>query len=136
MEGKKIEVLNYFDEKKNINKIDVQKKSKKEHPICRFIEVNNNMINVANIRRVEFLGDYIHDGLLPTKKTEYITFNYCNIHTFDGEVIKLSIDLYQIEDGMSTDEWINLNRYYISKSMETICDILNPVKVTEFEYEL
>lgn len=101
----------------------------------KFIEINNTILNVSDIRKVEFISEHIHEGLLPTIKEEYIPFNYCNIHTSSDEVIELTIDLYQIEEDMSIDEWINSNLYYIHQSMENITGILKPVKVSGFEYE-
>lgn len=103
--------------------------------MTKFIEINNVMINIEDIRRVEFIGDYMHEGLLPAIKEDYTVFNYCKIHTFDGEVTLLSIILNKIEEDMPIDEWTNFNRKYIDQSMTVLSGILNPIKVTGFEIE-
>ena len=110
--------------------------------MSKFIEVHDTIINIADIRKVEFLGDDIHLGLFPRDEdgeilSDYIIFNFAKIHTFDGSVILLSIDLYPPEDDSDEkiDIWFDLNRSYISMTMTQLDDILKPIKLTEKEYE-
>lgn len=104
----------------------------------RFLEVHDTVININDIRRVEFISDDIYLGLLPRVNGEivvdYVDFTYAKIHTFDNREIDLEIDLYAPDEGETEEEWINRNRAYINMSMTKIYELLNPVKVTEFEY--
>ena len=104
----------------------------------RFLEVHDTVINTKDIRRVEFISDDIYLGLLPRVNGEivvdYVDFTYAKIHTFDNREIDLEIDLYALDEGETEEEWINRNRAYINMSMTKIYELLNPVKVTEFEY--
>lgn len=108
--------------------------------MSKFIEVHDTIINVDDIRKVEFLGDDIYLGLFPKGQNgeyvcNYIPFDFAKIHTFDENVILLSIDLYIPQDEESEDDWINRNRAYISMAMEQLYDILKPIKITEKEYD-
>lgn len=104
----------------------------------RFLEVHDTVINTKDIRRVEFISDDIYLGLLPRVNGEivvdYVDFTYAKIHTFDNREIDLEIDLYALDEGETEEEWINRNRAYINMSMTKIYELLNPVKVTEIEY--
>ena len=104
----------------------------------RFLEVHDTVINTKDIRRVEFISDDIYLGLLPRVNGEvavdYVDFTYAKIHTFDNREIDLEIDLYALDEGETEEEWINRNRAYINMSMTKIYELLNPVKVTEMEY--
>ncbi|MBS5886020.1 hypothetical protein [Clostridium sp.] len=104
----------------------------------RFLEVHDTVININDIRRVEFISDDIYLGLLPRVNGEivvdYVDFTYAKIHTFDNREIDLEIDLYALDEGETEEEWINRNRAYINMSMTKIYELLNPVKVTEMEY--
>nr|DAF76792.1 MAG TPA: hypothetical protein [Caudoviricetes sp.] len=107
--------------------------------MSKFIEVHDTIINVDDIRKVEFLDDDIYLRLLPKGQhreyvCDFIVFDFAKIHTFDGNVILLSIDLYIPQDEESEDDWINRNRAYISMTMEQLHDILKPIKITEKEY--
>jgi hypothetical protein len=105
----------------------------------RFLEVHDTVININDIRRVEFISDDIYLGLLPRVNGEivvdYVDFTYAKIHTFDNREIDLEIDLYALDEGETEEEWINRNRAYINMSMTKIYELLNPVKVTEMEYK-
>lgn len=104
----------------------------------RFLEVHGMLINTKDIRRVEFISDDIYLGLLPLENNEvavdFIGFTYAKIHTFDNREIDLEIDLYGPDEGETEEFWINKNRAYINMSITKIYELLNPVKVTEFEY--
>lgn len=104
----------------------------------RFLEVHDTVINIKDIRRVEFISDDIYLGLLPMVNDEvvvdFVDFTYAKIHTFDNREIDLEIDLYAPDEGETGEFWINKNRAYINMSMTKIYELLNPVKVTEFEY--
>lgn len=104
----------------------------------RFLEVHGMLINAKDIRRVEFISDDICLGLLPIVNDEvavdYVDFTYAKIHTFDNREIDLEIDLYAPDEGETEEFWINKNRAYINMSMTKIYELLNPIKVTEFEY--
>jgi hypothetical protein len=104
----------------------------------KFLEVHGTLINTKDIRRVEFISDDIYLGLLPKVNGEvvvdFIGFTYAKIHTFDNREIDLEIDLYGPDEGETEEAWIKRNRAYINTSMTMIYNLLNPVKVTEFEY--
>ena len=104
----------------------------------KFLEVHGTLINTKDIRRVEFISDDIYLGLLPKVNGEVVVdcidFVYAKIHTFDNREIDLAIDLYALEEGETEEEWINRNRAYINTSMTMIYDLLNPIKVTDLEY--
>ena len=104
----------------------------------KFLEVHGTLINTKDIRRVEFISDDIYLGLLPRVNGEivvdYVDFTYAKIHTFDNREIDLEIDLYALDEGETEEEWINRNRAYINTSMTMIYDLLNPIKVTDLEY--
>lgn len=104
----------------------------------KFLEVHGTLINTKDIRRVEFISDDIYLGLLPRVNGEivvdYVDFTYAKIHTFDNREIDLEIDLYALDEGETEEEWIKRNRAYINTSMTMIYDLLNPIKVTDLEY--
>ena len=104
----------------------------------KFLEVHGTLINTKDIRRVEFISDDICLGLLPRVNGEivvdYVDFTYAKIHTFDNREIDLAIDLYALDECETEEEWINRNRAYINTSMTMIYDLLNPIKVTDLEY--
>ena len=94
--------------------------------MSKFIEVHDTIINVEDIRKIEFLGDDIYLGLFPKGQNgEYI---YAFI-PFDGNVISLFVHLYIPEE-----DWIKKNRAYISMTMTQLIDILKHIKTTEKEY--
>jgi len=110
----------------------------------KFLEVHGTLINTKDIRRVEFISDDIYLGLLPKvlgllpkvngEVVDCIDFVYAKIHTFDNREIDLAIDLYALEECETEEAWINRNRAYINTSMTMIYDLLNPIKVTDLEY--
>lgn len=107
--------------------------------MSKFIEINDTIINIDDVRRIEFLGDDIYLGLFPKGEDgkligDYVSFDFAKIYTFDGNVVLISIDLYPPEDGEIEDEWINRNRAYIGQFMEEIYSILKPFKVDGKEY--
>lgn len=108
--------------------------------MTKFIEVNNELINVVDIRRIEFLGDDIHMNLFPGSNTgkivvDMINFNYANVVTFDGGEYVLSIDLFLPEDDETEEKWIERNRAYINESMEILWKALEPTKIDGIEYK-
>lgn len=107
--------------------------------MSKFIEVHDTIINVDDIRKVEFLGDDIYLGLFPKDKKEqticdFILFDFARIHTFEGNVIPLFIHLYIPEDEETEEEWANRNRVFINMTMEHLSNILKPIKITGHEY--
>ena len=107
--------------------------------MSKFIEVHETIINVDDIRKVEFLGDDIYLGLFPRGQhgeyvCDHIIFNFAEIHTFDGNVTLVSVDLYPPEQEESEDDWIKRNRAYISMTMTQLSDILKPINITGKEY--
>ena len=107
--------------------------------MSKFIKIHETVINIDDVRRVEFLNDDIYLGLLPRGENgefigDYVTFDFAKIYTFDGNVISVSIDLYKPESEETEDEWIKRNRAYINMTMEQLNEILNPAKLTEKEY--
>ena len=108
--------------------------------MSKFIEINDTIINIDDVRRIEFLGDDIYLGLFPKGEDgkligDYVSFDFAKIYTFDGSVVLISIDIYQPEDGEIEDEWINRNRAYINMTMEQLREILKPIKLAGKEYE-
>ena len=108
--------------------------------MSKFIEINDTIINIDDVRRIEFLGDDIYLGLFPKGVDgkligDYVSFDFAKIYTFDGSVVLISIDLYPPEDGEIEDEWINRNRAYINMTMEQLREILKPIKLAGKEYE-
>lgn len=104
--------------------------------MSKFIEVHDTIINVDDIRKVEFLGDDIYLELFPKGEDgqivcDYITFDFAKIHTFDGNIILVSIDLYQPQDEETEGHWININRGYINMTMIQLDDVLKPINITE-----
>ena len=95
----------------------------------KFIEVHDTIINVNDIRKVEFPrsedGEFICD---------FICFDFAKIHTFDGKTISVSIDLYPLEDEETEEDWICRNRSYINMTMQQLTEILNPIVLTGKEY--
>lgn len=109
--------------------------------MSKFIEVHDTIINTDDVRRIEFLGDDVYLGIFPKGSkgdiiVDCISFDFAKIVTFDGNTYLLSIDLYPTEVGQTEDEWININRAYISETMIQINELLSPIKLTGKEYEL
>lgn len=105
----------------------------------KFIEVHWTVINITDIRRIEFISDDIYLGLLPKGDNgeiicDYINFDFAKIYTFDGQVINLYIHLYAPEDGETEEEWRKRNMAYISMTMTDIYEVINPINVTNKEY--
>lgn len=104
----------------------------------KFLEIHDTLINTRDIRKVEFISDDIHLGLLPMVNGEvigdYVVFTYAKVHTFDGRAIDLEIDLYAPEDEETEEMWSRRNMAYIGESMIKIHEMLNPIKVTGNEY--
>ena len=108
--------------------------------MSKFIEINDTIINIDDVRRIEFLGDDIYLGLFPKGEDgkligDYVSFDFAKIYTFDGNVTVVSIDLYIPEDEETEDEWTNRNRAYINMTMEQLREILKPIKLAGKEYE-
>lgn len=108
--------------------------------MSKFIKVHDTILNIDDIRRVEFLSDDIYLGLFPKGDNgeficDWLTFGFAKIYTFDGNVITISIDLYIPEDTETEDEWINRNRAYINMTMGELKELLNPLKLTGKEYD-
>lgn len=102
--------------------------------MSKFIEINDTIINIDDVRRIEFLGDDIYLGLFPKGEDgkligDYVSFGFAKIYTFDGNVTVVSIDLYIPEDEETEDEWTNRNRAYINMTMEQLREILKPIKL-------
>lgn len=107
--------------------------------MSKFIEVHETIINVDDIRKVEFLGDDIYFGLFPRGKEgqficDFIPFDFARIHTFDGNVIPLFIHLYIPQDEETVEEWEKRNRSYVNMTMTQLSDILKPINITGKEY--
>lgn len=105
----------------------------------KFIEINNTLINVKDIRKVEFLGDDIYLGLLPQNEkgiylVDSISFDFCKITTFSNEELILSIDLYTPEGHEDEDSWVRKNRDYISISTQELYKVIKPIKIDGTEY--
>ena len=108
--------------------------------MSKFIEINDIVLNVEDIRKVEFLGDDIYLGLFPKDQNgeclvDYIPFDFARIYTFSKEQILLSLHLYFQEEGESEDEWINRNRAYIGMTMTELYEVLKAIKIGNKEYE-
>ncbi len=107
----------------------------------RFLEIDNKVINVRDIRQVEFISDDIYLGLFPKYDdgnilVDFIPFTFANIHTFNKEFIELKIDLYALQEEETEEDWIKQNRSYINIQMDKLYEILNPIKITGMEYEM
>lgn len=106
----------------------------------KFLEVHGTVINTRDIRRIELISDDIYEGLLPKGDSgkficDYIVFDFAKIYTFDGQVINLYIHLYTPEGCEIEDDWRKRNMAYISMTMTNIYEVINPINVTEKEYE-
>ena len=108
--------------------------------MSKFVEIHNSMINIQDIRRVEFLSDDVHTQLFPTDEkgeilVDYIPFEFAKIYTSDGE-FPLVLDLYVPEEKEDKEEWFKKNTAYISMMMTELAEILKPVKITGKEYSV
>lgn len=108
--------------------------------MSKFIEINDIVLNIEDIRKVEFLGDDIYLGLFPKGQNgeclvDFVLFDFATIHTFSEELIVLSLHLYSLEEDESEDEWINRNRAYINMTMTELYEVLKPIKIGNKEYE-
>lgn len=106
----------------------------------KFIEVHDNLINIEDISKVEFLGDNVHLGLFPQKDgkpaCDYTDFTFAIIHTVRDQKIEMYIDLYLPEDGENKEDWAKRNRGYIGKNMTALYKALGKiVRVTGFEHQ-
>lgn len=109
--------------------------------MSKFIKINDIVLNVEDIRKVEFLGDDIYLSLFPKDQNgeclvDFVPFDFARIHTLSKELIVLSLHLYSLEEDESEDEWINRNRAYISMTMAELYEVLKPIKIGNKEYEL
>lgn len=105
----------------------------------KFIEVHGTVINTKDIRRIEFISDDIYLGLLPQVDgkiiVDFVPFTFSTIHTFDGEIFNLGIDLFAPQDEETEEHWKKKNMVYINMTMTNIYEVINPIKVTEKEYD-
>ena len=109
--------------------------------MSKFIEIHDTVINIDDIRRVEFLGDDIYLGLFPKDNNgevigEFINFNFAKIYTFGNKAFLLSVDLYLPEEDESEEDWIKRNRSYIGITMTDLYEVLKPIKIGNKEYEV
>lgn len=105
-----------------------------------FIKIHNNIINVENISKVEFISDDIYLGAFPKSEdgdilVDYIPFVFAKAELFSGEKIELQLDLYQPEEGETEECWCKRNRMYINASWSKLKESLGGIeKITDFEY--
>jgi hypothetical protein len=108
--------------------------------MAKFIQVNQELINIEDIRKVDILSDDIYLGLFPRNDEEIIDadcvpFEIAAIHTFGGDVIKVSMDLFPPEEDEIEDSWSHRNRYYFNKCVAEIMKALDITKVDGYEYD-
>src|SRR5699024_8964226 len=109
--------------------------------MANFIEVGNQLINVEEIGRVEFLGDDLYLGLFPKDENgeiqiDFIPFTFGKIYLKDGQVIEVEMDLYPPEEADSEVWWIQKNRTFINLSMRALKDAIGEItKIDGFEYK-
>ncbi len=107
----------------------------------KFIEVHDNLINIDDISRVEFLGDDIYLGLFPRNEEgmlipDYMIFKYAKVYTISGQEFDMSLDLHQLEDEENEEAWAKRNKGYIGQSMTALYEAIGEIiKLTGFEYQ-
>lgn len=111
--------------------------------MATFIESGRTLINVEDIRKVELLPDDIYLGLFPKNNkgeitVDYISFEIAKVHTFDGSIKTISMDLFPPEDGETSEHWRKRNTAYYNESHAEILRALEVsngvIKVDGFEY--
>lgn len=106
-----------------------------------FIEVDNKVININSISKIEFISDDIYTDLIPTdddKKpiVDFVPFTFAQIELFDGEKVDLDIDLYWPEEEEGPEEWTARHRAYINQEWDELIGSLGKVtKITGCEYD-
>lgn len=99
--------------------------------MAKFIKTGDMIINVEDIRRIEFISDDIYTGLFPQEDGEllvdYIPFTYAKMYLFDGQSVDLSIILYTPEDDEDTDTWRRINMAHIAENMANISETIGGV---------
>lgn len=108
--------------------------------MTKFIGVHNHTINTKSISKIEFISDDIYIGDFPRDEDgkiaiDFMAFTFGSIVLFSGEEIELTIDLYQLEEGQSEEDWYKKNRSIINTSWDKLVGTLGDVtQITEYEY--
>lgn len=110
--------------------------------MAKFVEVHNHIINIESISKLEFISDDIYLGDFPVDSegkivVDWISFKFGKITLFSKEEIDLTIDLYQLEEGQSEEDWYEKNRAIINMSWDKLVGTLGEItQITEYEYML
>ncbi|HHX62493.1 MAG TPA: hypothetical protein GX707_17545 [Epulopiscium sp.] len=105
--------------------------------MAKFIEIDNHIINIESISKVEFISDDIFLGDFKVGENgqplfDWYSFTFAKVVLFSGEEIELTVDLYYLEDGQSEDSWYKENRSTINVTWFRLIEALGEVtKVTE-----
>lgn len=109
--------------------------------MAKFIEIDNHIINIESISKVEFISDDIFLGDFKPNENgqplfDWYGFTFAKVVLLSGEEIELTVDLYYLEDGQVEDSWYKQHRASINTCWGRLVDALGEVtKVTGYEYD-
>ena len=110
--------------------------------MAKFIKVHDHIINIGSVSKVKYLHDDISLEYFRTDENgkaeiDYMPWAFAELELLTGETIMLEIDLYDLEDEQTEDEWLEVNRSAIKIGWNNLVDALGDIaEVTGWEYKL
>lgn len=110
--------------------------------MAKFIKVHGHIINTSSVSKVKYLHDDISLEYFPTDENgkieiDYMPWPFAELELLTGETIMLEVDLYDLEDGQTEEEWLEVNRGAIKTGWRNLVSSLGDVvETTGWEYKL
>jgi|AntDeeMinimDraft_5_1070356.scaffolds.fasta_scaffold14536_2 hypothetical protein len=102
----------------------------------KFIKLNEQIVNVDQVAKAEFISDDIYEGLFPEEMVDWVPFEFGKLTLESGEEISLVLDLYRPEKEHTKEEWKNLYRSYINRMWQKLMEALGDVEeILGLEYK-
>ncbi|SFL09567.1 hypothetical protein [Halanaerobium salsuginis] len=102
----------------------------------KFIKLNEQIVNVDQVAKAEFISDDIYEGLFPDEMVDWVPFEFGKITLKSGEEISLILDLYKPEKGQTNEEWESLYRSFINRMWQKLMDSLGEIEpILGLEYK-
>lgn len=112
----------------------------KNQPQAKFIKINHhNIINVNDIKKIEYKTDDMYYGdykKLFEQRLDYVIADIAEIEMLNGAKYMITMDVFDLEDGQTTEEWSDM---YIAKihkcrkDIESVIDIAADFKDLGYE---
>lgn len=102
----------------------------------KFIKLQEQVVNVDQVAKAEFISDDIYKGLFPDEFVDFVPFVFGKLTLKSGEIVDLTMDLYRPEAGQNKEEWRKLYTSYINRMWQRLMSALDDVDwILGLEYE-